>query len=297
MVSAINDSALSAVVVHYGPPEPTVRVANKATTWADQVLVVVNDLSARPPDLDPTVQWLLPERNLGYGAALSFASDVIRTPLFVALNNDIVLSTRTVDDCVAQFREPDVGIVGPVLLDSHDRLQSGAGYLTKVLWRPRADRPVAGPAMDVAWITGAIMFARTSLLETPGLDGTYFLGCEDVDFCLRSWSVGFRVRVVASQPAIHLGAQVISGPRWNYYVVRNHVWLALSHFGIGVAVGTWFYYLLMLLRILAADSIKRRNWQSSRLAFWGLLHSLRPKPHFARLPLPDEPIPARWMTW
>jgi hypothetical protein len=96
---------------------------------------------------------------------------------------------------------------------------------------------------------------------------------------------------------VHHGAQVISGPRWSYYVPRNRVWFARANFGPMVALLVWLGELAVIPRVLLADLLKRRDVTSTRLRLLGAVHAYRRKPAMAEGPLPGEPLPGRVMRW
>ena len=66
--------------------------------------------------------------------------------------------------------------------------------------------------VDCAWVTGAVMFVRREVAETVGMDGSFFLGGEDADFCVRARRQGWRVQCCGVAPAIHHRSRVIVGP-------------------------------------------------------------------------------------
>jgi GT2 family glycosyltransferase len=228
-------SRATVVVVHFGDPEPTVRLANELVGFeTGGVVVVANDRSGRPPALDEGAEWIVPDRNLGYGAAFAAAVRDRSTEAFVVLNTDIVLPRATFERCLdALLRDESVGIVGPLLRHADGALQSGAADFSR--WR-RAPRVLfdPGPAtVECAWVTGAVMFVRRAVVERVGVDGSFFLGAEDADLCVRARRAGWRVLCCGDAPAVHHGSRVISGPRWTYYAARNRVWFARAHFGLG----------------------------------------------------------------
>jgi len=288
---------LTSVVVHYGPPKPTVRVAKCALTYSASVVVVANDRSSRPEELDSRVDWLVPPKNLGFGDGFTWGARHRPAEIFLVLNNDIIIGDDTVQVCVQAFSDSTIGVVGPVLHYEDGSLQSGAGALSPVICasRPRIDPGIGGS--DCVWVTGAMMFVRASTLYSVGMDGSYFLGYEDADFCIRAREMGWRVRCVGSAPATHFGSRVISGPRWSYYATRNYVWFARSRFGRTRAVAAWIWQVGLLPRVVLADLVKRRDITSSRLMVLGLRHSLRSKPSAAEGPWKGEPMPAAVMKW
>lgn len=286
------------VIVHYGRLEPTLRLLAALRPVDVDLVVVANDLRPRPSDVDDAVQWLVPERNLGYGEAFMLAARSWSAPAYVALNNDIELPRETFDRCVeALFSAPDVGIVGPVLRHEDGTLQSGAARLSR--WR-RAPRVLVEPGprtVECDWVTGAVMFVRREVLASIGMDGSFFLGAEDADLCVRARRAGWRVGCCGDAPAVHHGSKVITGPRWSYYSVRNRVWFARANFGKAAGVLNWLAGAAVLPRVLLADILKRRDLTSSRLGVMALAHSWWRKPTAAEGPRPDEPIPSRVMSW
>jgi GT2 family glycosyltransferase len=286
------------VIVHYGDPEPMIRVANEVVDFDTDVVVVANDCSSRPSSLDPRAEWMIPDRNLGYGEAFNAAIRGRTTDAFVVLNTDIVLSREAFERCLeALLGADDVGIVGPVLRHEDGSLQSGAARFSR--WR-RAPRVLVDPGpttVDCEWVTGAVMFVRREVAEQVGMDGSYFLGAEDADLCVRARRAGWRVLCCGDAPATHQGSRVIAGPRWSYYAARNRIWFVRADFGVLPAVLSWLGWAAVLPRIALADIVKRHQMTSSRLTLLALAHALRRKPTAEEGPLPGEPLPARVMEW
>lgn len=287
---------LTAVIVHYGPVEPTLAVANAATRYSTNVLVVANDRQARPPGLADSVEWLVPDRNLGYGDAANFAAAHGVDELVVLLNNDIVLDAQTVAACIEEFYSPSVGVVGPVLRHEDGSLQSGAAQLSRVMGLAQVRRDPGAVVVDCDWVTGAVLFTRRSILTDLRMDGSYFLGREDTDFCFRARAAGWRVRCVGTRSAIHHGSTVIGGALWSYYAARNSAWFADDYLGRvrGTLLRLWL--VLLLVRVMAADVLKRHDLTHSRLVALGIVHSLKRKPHISQGPWLSEPVPLRGLS-
>ncbi len=289
---------VAAVVVHYGPTEPTVAVATATALLVDEVMVAVNDGSARPHGLPGGVRWIAMSRNLGYAAAFQRAISGSDADVMVVLNNDLEIPPESFRRCVELFAlDPHVGVAGPVLRYPDGRLQSGAGRLTRVLRAPDARQEPGEGVSDCEWVTGAAMFVRAELMTAVGMDGSYFLGYEDTDFCVRARRAGYRVVCHGGASAVHHGSRVISGPRWSYYAPRNRVWFARSCFGLPVAALVWFSQVARIPRVVAADLLKRRDLTSTRLSLLAARHAWMPKPSAADGPHHDEPLAARVIRW
>jgi GT2 family glycosyltransferase len=291
-------TTVTAVVVHYGGLAPTVDLLRRIDGYADGTVVVANDGTPRPDGLPSTVDWLVADRNLGYGAAFTAAVRHRAADVYLLLNTDVELPRATYDRCLDVLTSaPDTGIVGPVLRHDDGALQSGAARLSR--WR-RAPQVLVepGPApVDCEWVTGAVMFIRRAVVERVGMDGSFFLGAEDADLCVRARRAGWRVVCCGDAPAVHHRSRVITGPRWTYYSIRNRVWLARADFGPLPAVLSWTASLLLMPRVLLADAVKRRSFTASRLALLALAHAWWRKPGAADGPLPQEPLAGRVMRW
>jgi hypothetical protein len=288
----------TSVVVHYGDPAPTVRLVNAVAAFDTDVVVVANDCSPRPPAITSAAEWIIPERNLGYGAAFSEAIRDRTSEAFVVLNTDIVLTKKTFDHCLdTLLKRWDAGIVAPVLRHEDGTLQSGAARLSR--WR-RAPKVLVDPGqatVECLWVTGAVMFIRREVAHGIGMDGSFFLGGEDADLCLRARGAGWRILCCGDSAATHHGGRVISGPRWSYYSTRNRVWFVRANFGHAPALLNWIHSIALLPRVAVADMVKRRGLMSSRLTLMGIAHALWRKPRAEDGPLPGEPFPARIMKW
>jgi|APEBP8051073058_1049385.scaffolds.fasta_scaffold00475_23 GT2 family glycosyltransferase len=288
-------STCDSVIVHYGPPEPTIALACAALRWSESVIVVANDLRDRPTDCPAGVDWLVPTRNLGFGEALNLACEISKSDVLLALNNDIVLDAEDVHRCLSEFIDPSVAVVGPVLRFEDGTVQSAAGRLSAVLQLPIMDLTIPDSPRDCVWVTGAVMGLRRETLANIKMDGAFFLGCEDVDYCLRVAQAGGRVRIVPCTRALHYGSVVLAGPRWHYYVTRNPIWLTRKHRpGMWWAM-TFAHKSLMTVRVVIADLVKRRGSERSVSSLHGLADSMRNKP--LQQPWSDEPRPSSWLTW
>jgi len=282
------------VIVHYGPLEPTLHVALAALAWSGKVMVVANDLSPRPVECPKQVEWVVPSRNRGFGEAINLACSQSKSDVLLALNNDIVLKVGDVQRCLDEFQDLAVAVVAPVLRFGDGTVQSAAGGFSRTLHLPVMDLADPLEPRDCLWVTGAVMALRRTTLRDIRMDGGFFLGCEDVDFCLRVVASGSRVRLVPSSGVIHHGSVVISGPRWHYYVTRNPIWLAKKHQSTARWLLTIAFHSAMTCRVATADVVKRRGTDRTRSRLQGLMDSLRPKPES---PWQDEPRPSRWLTW
>lgn len=292
-----------AVVIHWGEADRTLALVRAlgGQPVFDRIVVVANDGRQRPPEADSgpdtPVDWLVPPRNLGYGAACQLAADSVAAGKYAFLNNDLVLSCDAAAKCLDALDLPGVGITGPVLLHPDGRLQSGCGSFSRWLPAPRAegwpDRPVA----LCGWVTGAALFARGEVVHGVRFDGSYFLGYEDSDLCERAAAAGWATACLAGAVGEHEGSTTISVSRWQYYSIRNRIWFCRRRRSAAVAVTVRLWMaLVMLPRVALADVVKRRGHDRVRSVLQAVVDGWGPLPAFGEV-RPDEPVPRRWLSW
>ena len=154
----------------------------------------------------PEVKLVCSPMNIGFGAGnnLAVKEAVGRYVLF--LNSDTIVIPGALN-LLVQFADshPDVGIVGPKLLNEDGSLQYscrtypnlGTGFFRNTpLGRLFPKNSFTNDYLmtsfdhmspkDVDWVSGAALMMRRSIIDEIGaFDEEYFMFCEDVDLCYR----------------------------------------------------------------------------------------------------------------
>ena len=123
--------------------------------------------------------------------------------------------------------------------------------MNPVLSQPLPERPV-----EVEAISGACMMARREAVDDVGLwDEGYFLHCEDLDWCMRFRSKGWKILFVPSARVTHyLGVSSKSRPvfvEWHKHkgMMRFYRKFFKRQYPLGlmglVAVGVWLRFVLV----------------------------------------------------
>lgn len=176
------------------------------------------------------------EDNLGYGEGIN---TIIREKLdtydyFLILNPDIAIAKGFLAKLLETLKEnPQVGIVGPKILDESGKIWSLGGKLDKNRY---SGGLVGYGSMDkkektvlpVDFVSGTAMLIRRDVFEEIGLFSTdYFLYYEDVDFCLRTKRAGFASVVNPEAKITHFASRATGkdSPLMQYYLARNHLLL------------------------------------------------------------------------
>ncbi|MDE1873762.1 MAG: glycosyltransferase family 2 protein [Candidatus Micrarchaeota archaeon] len=159
------------------------------------------------------------------------------------LNNDIIFNNRDWLQKMIDVAESDegVGVVGCRLLYPDGKIQHAgmrAGIMPLNLGRGDADKSVYRRITEVESTTGAVMLIKREVIEKIGLlDEHLYGGFEDVDYCLRAKSAGFKVMYAGDAAAIHLegftdSRSGVSKSNSRFYREQFcYVYYAFRHFG------------------------------------------------------------------
>ncbi len=164
----------------------------------------------------PEVNILKYNRNLGYSRAVNLASKKSSSDFVVFLNPDTIIENGIFESAKAFMdANPDVGILGPMILDPDGCVQGSArafptfrsvltgrrSLITKIFPGSRitcanilSNNSDGKTPMEVDWVSGACMLVRREALDEVGLfDERFFLYWEDVDLCKRMADGGWKV--------------------------------------------------------------------------------------------------------
>lgn len=153
--------------------------------------------------------------NLGFGGANNVAYADLAAPYALLLNSDAILHPGSLDALLAfADASPDAGIIGPKVLNPDGSIQYScrrwptfAAGLFRNVYLGRlfpGNRPASDYLMqdfdhadtrDVDWVSGCALVIRRDCLEHIGPldDKSFFMYCEDMDWCLRAHNAGWRV--------------------------------------------------------------------------------------------------------
>ncbi len=186
-----------------GPRKATSKIAM-------QVIVVDNasedDSREMVRSEFPDVLLITNPRNTGFGSGNNLALPSCKGRYVMFLNSDTVVNECAMDRLVAYAdSNPDIGVVGPKLLNGDGSLQYscrtypnlGTGFFRNTpLGRLFPGNHFTNDYLmtsydhaaprDVDWVSGAALMMRKSVIDEIGaFDEDYYMFCEDVDLCWR----------------------------------------------------------------------------------------------------------------
>lgn len=178
----------------------------------------------------PWVDYVVPEKNLGFGRAnnLGYARTSGECVLF--LNPDTVCNTAALDHCVRRvLAEPEIGLISPKLVMADGGMDLACRRSIPTLWdgfcrasglaaRFHDKEWAAGynlthlpetGSYDVGAINGAFMLGRRAVFDEIAPDGkvfdeAFFMYGDDLDLCIRVARAGRRIVYDGSVAITHL---------------------------------------------------------------------------------------------
>jgi GT2 family glycosyltransferase len=203
----------------------------------------------------PHVHLIELDLNPGYGGALNEGMARARGTYLLLMNADAWPIADAVETLV-QFveGEPRAGVVGPRLLNPDGTLQASVrGFPT--LWRlateylflrwlaPRSrvlnafygSRFDHRSQRDAEFVVGAVLFVRREVvIDIGGFDPSFFMFNEEVDFCYRARSAGWKVVFWPGAEFVHVGGASTAQAWSRMYLeqLRSHLRFLAKHHGL-----------------------------------------------------------------
>ncbi len=152
------------------------------------------------------------------------------------LNNDTVVSKGTISSLRDTLKDPNIGMVGPVMpyWNSPQELWAAGGTISPFLVTidGRRDWPKSA-ITDVDYLPGAAFLTRSELWEEiGGLSERYFLAFEEAQFAGEVKKRGYRVVVNRNATVAHkVGMSSDRQPMYYYNTVRNRMRFGQYLFG------------------------------------------------------------------
>jgi hypothetical protein len=204
--------------------------------------------------------------NVGFSKGNNIGIEHSQGRYILLLNPDTRVLDRAIQSLIAYIdQHPRVGMVGPQLLNNDGTIQSSrrrfptlwTGLFESTWLEPLAPRGLieqyymldtnAEEVTPVGWLTGAAMLVRRSVVdEVGGLDESFFMYSEELDWQKRISEAGWEIVYVPSAKIIHYG-----GKSSEQVIAQRHLYFQNSKihyfrkFHGAAAAFTLRYYLLL----------------------------------------------------
>jgi len=203
-------------------------------TDPDYEVIIVDDASPDSPcgwlATIPNLRFSCLQENKGYAAACNAGARLARGEWIVFLNNDTLPQPGWLEALLHEAVEhPDAGAVGARLVyPATGGIQHAGVDLDHGGWPFHPYRHADAresrllQSRDVPAVTGACLLTPRAVFEDlDGFDARYVNGVEDIDYCLRLWERGYRVRYCGAGLLGHYESLTL-GSFGNGATDRNH---------------------------------------------------------------------------
>lgn len=235
----------------------------------------------------------LNDKNLGFATAVNKAIGRSSAPYIVIINPDSIVGENFFQKVLTfMMRRPDIGILGPKILNSNGSVQGSArayptpvnGFFGRTSLLSRlfpnniftkknflTKKNGGTDPVDVDWVSGACMVVRRDAIhDVGGMDEQFFMYWEDVDWCKRMWQKGWKVFYFPHAFVIHhVGGSSDKRPFRSKlefhkscykYFIKYPLWpgiLNRSIFSIALSIRFFFLLLFDIFQINAHQTPKR----------------------------------------
>jgi len=257
---------LLAVIVNFeGTPMTVAALASlRAQDRADRIRIVVVDNASSDADfralqagVGGDAELVRFDSNRGYAAACNAASSMAaqaNIPYVLWLNNDLLLAPGLAEAMAARLdATPGTAAVGAVTVDYETGATVIGAGMDLSFWRGEvrhrhpsvavAQLPEAPYKVDV--IAATCMLVRIAALrDIGGMDESYFMYGEDVDWCIRARHKGYALEIVPAARARHGGARSSAPQTHVRLILQNRVRMMRARAGLGTQAAFMAYYVM-----------------------------------------------------
>lgn len=182
-----------------------------------EIILTINieeTLPFTPKDFSIPITLIKNNSPKGFGANHNAAFKQTDSEFFCVLNPDIRLLDNAFTKLFADFKNSNIGIVAPRIIDSMGSTQDNARKLPtpwSILKRTLCNKREPDYLLEstsnpitVDWVAGMFMLFRSNVFkQLDGFDERFFMYCEDIDICVRAHTLNHQVLLDPTVSVIH----------------------------------------------------------------------------------------------
>lgn len=241
-------------------------------------------------DAFPDVRVLPSRGNVGFAAGNNYLADQAKGTFVLLLNPDTQLYSCAIDILIDTAREQrDLAVVGGITVSANGQPEPLANMefpTVQTMLRALAGRAsrdlVIDPQADVipaeAINGGFMMVDRTWWQRLGGMDGSFFLYAEEIDFFKRLKDAGGKVGIVPQSRIFHdIGSGDVNSPTRKFFLATGNAHYLRKHFPpLEAALCIFLYWLVLTGRYVTGRLLGFRGERHRRRARAFAKLALRP---------------------
>lgn len=267
--TAVMREFLPSVLAHTTMPDTEVVVVDNGST--DDSLAYLHSIEGTPQAGQAHLRIIAFDTNYGFADGYNRAIATLDSTFTVLLNSDVMVTEGWLQPVLDYMQShPDVAAAQPKILSypslknhqqhpdepvTFEHAGAAGGYIDRLGYpfcRGRImnyvadDRHQYDTIADIFWASGAALFVRTEVYkQVGGLDAAFFAHMEEIDFCWRLNSRGYRIVCVPQSEVYHLGGGALAydNPKKTYLNFRNNLLMLYKNMPAarlaGVALCRW----------------------------------------------------------
>jgi len=214
------------------------------STLEDYIIIVVDNGSNKSQlqkivDCGFNINLIKAGENLGYTGGNNLGIDYAlkkKVEYVLLLNNDTFIAKNTLENMIRSAdSDKQIGVLSPKIFfypEKHLIWSAGPTFnnlnlMGNLTGYKELDKECYNREGDVDYVSGCAMLIRTKVIKEIGkLREDYFATCEDIDFCLKIRSHGYRIFYEPSASVWHIESASSGGsdaPQYAYYQTRNYL--------------------------------------------------------------------------
>lgn len=226
---------LSIILVNYNTTEDMIEciksILRSEIKMSYEIIVVDNDSKNQETVVSqiksafPGIKLIANKKNVGFAAANNIGIKYAQGKVLLFLNPDIIVDKKAIVRLYNFLKNhPEAGLVGPLTIDSNGKVDYYCGrafpnLINEILHHSGLSKSFPknrflGQGLMTYWdhkttkeveaIQGSAMMARMDdILKIGGMDESFFLFCEDTDWCYRFRKIGKKNYLCADALVVH----------------------------------------------------------------------------------------------
>ena len=224
------------------------------------------------------VEFILPEENLGYGAANNLGIKKVKTKYLLILNPDTILQNNTLKELLNHANKiKDFAILGPKIIEGDNINNEEVNDINLKQTENNIEK-------SISYVKGfAIFMNKEQFNEIGFFDENFFLYFEEIDLCRRVIKNGKKIFLVPKALVKHSGGQShIKSINMEMELSRNWHWMWSTFyyykkhnsfiFALSIISGKFFSSLINTFFFSITFQKKKKEIYKHRLS--GILNSV-----------------------